>query len=226
MLEYILFLLQTISSIILAAIGIVSTVNTENRLLNKLSEKRKSIVLLSALVLFVSIVILFVLDKNKEALVKKNSDESLMRIRDLNYRVKELNTNLSILVMLVKKEAIYRPPKIMPTNNLTIIKPVDKVGVKWRTVVKGNVSDPSAKVWVIVHPVGLSSYWVQPQTTVDRIGNWKAALYLGRPGNVDLDKEFNIMAIINPMEALTEGKVLTKWPDAKWRSRIITVIRK
>ena len=37
--------------------------------------------------------------------------------------------------------------------NLVIDKPHDKAGVQERPYVEGTVSDPNAKVWVVVHPM-------------------------------------------------------------------------
>ncbi|MEW6571972.1 MAG: hypothetical protein AB1390_12540 [Nitrospirota bacterium] len=128
-------------------------------------------------------------------------------------------------VMQAPSEIVPRAPEKKPTTDLEISEPVSG-GVKWRPLVEGRVTDPKAEVWVIVHPVGLSSYWIQPSVTVRRDGTWRVPVYIGRAGDIDIGKEFEIMAIAEPKERLTEGQVFSEWPKAKWRSDIITVVRR
>lgn len=111
-------------------------------------------------------------------------------------------------------------------SQLRIIEPPDGAKVPERPFVKGTVADPNAEVWVIVHPMDGSDYWVQPRPTVKEDGTWKVKIYIGRPGAVDVDKHFEIMAVANPGEDLNEGDVLNGWPKAQWKSQIVEVIRK
>ncbi len=110
--------------------------------------------------------------------------------------------------------------------NLHITAPPDKVQVPERPFVEGTVADPNAKVWVIVHPMEVSDYWVQPSITVKRDGTWKVKIYIGRPGRIDVGKQFEIMAIANPKVRLKEGSILKEWPESQWKSQVIEVIRK
>jgi hypothetical protein len=50
--------------------------------------------------------------------------------------------------------------------------------------------------------------------------------YVGRPGNVDVGKQFEIMAIANPKRPLKEGELLSFWPDAESRSEPVKVTRR
>lgn len=106
-----------------------------------------------------------------------------------------------------------------------ISSPKNETEVIERPIVKGIVSDPGADVWVIVHPMEVSDYWVQPRVTVRKSGEWKVMIHIGRPGK-DVGKHFEIMAVANPKEKLKEGLVLNYWPKADARSEIVEVIRK
>ena len=110
--------------------------------------------------------------------------------------------------------------------NLRITAPLDKAKVSERPYVEGNVSDANVKVWVIVHPMDVSDYWVQPSVTVKENGSWKVKIYIGRPGAMDVGKQFEIMAVANPKDKLKEGDVLSGWPEAQAKSQVIEVTRK
>src|SRR5437879_7040594 len=71
---------------------------------------------------------------------------------------------------------------------IRITAPVDGSEVPWRPIVEGTVSDPESKVWVIVHPLEVSKYWVQPPVTVREGGTWKVQIYIGEPGGAQIGK--------------------------------------
>ncbi|HEX8651558.1 MAG TPA: hypothetical protein VF708_12020 [Pyrinomonadaceae bacterium] len=72
----------------------------------------------------------------------------------------------------------------------------------------------------------VSDYWVQPPVTMREGGKWKVQIHIGRPGADDVGKHFEIMAVANPKNSLKEGDKLKEWPEAKWKSQVIEVIRK
>jgi hypothetical protein len=110
--------------------------------------------------------------------------------------------------------------------NLRITAPLDKAKVPERPYVEGTVADSNARVWVIVHPMEVSDYWVQPSVTVKETGAWKVKIYIGRPGTIDVGKQFEILAVANPKIRIKEGDVISEWPDAKFKSQVIEVTRK
>ena len=111
-------------------------------------------------------------------------------------------------------------------ENITIKSPSDGARVPERPIVEGLVMDKTAQVWVIVHPMETSDYWVQPKVTVRKEGLWRVQVYIGRPGNIDVGKHFEIMAVANPKQTLREGNVLGTWAEAQWQSEVIEIIRK
>ena len=112
------------------------------------------------------------------------------------------------------------------TKPLRITTPVENDALGELPFVEGTVSDPNAKVWVIVHPMEVSDYWVQPPVTVKDGGKWKVQIHIGRPGAADIGKHFEIMAIANPTADLKSGDKLKAWPSAKWKSQVVEVVRK
>lgn len=108
---------------------------------------------------------------------------------------------------------------------LVLILPRDGAVVPERPLVEGTVSDPNADVWVIIHPMDVSDYWVQPRISVRGDGTWTVQVYVGRPGRLDVGKRFEIMACANPSQPVSEGTIVTWWPDAKWKSEVIRVLR-
>lgn len=115
-------------------------------------------------------------------------------------------------------------PKIRG-RELELTVPNDGAHVPYRPLVEGRVSDPDAQVWVVVHPMEVSDYWIQPPVSVREAGNWKVQVYIGRPGRIDVGKSFEIMAVANADIVVREATVLSFWPEAKWHSQVIEVIR-
>jgi|WetSurMetagenome_2_1015567.scaffolds.fasta_scaffold400781_1 hypothetical protein len=109
---------------------------------------------------------------------------------------------------------------------INITSPANNDTVPQRPYIQGTVSDTSFKVWVIVHPILVAEYWVQPKIMVRENGIWKCSIYIGREGNVDVGKRFEVMAVADPKEELSEGMMLSFWPTSKAKSEIIELVRK
>ncbi len=111
-------------------------------------------------------------------------------------------------------------------ENIAVNSPPDGTSVLERPIVGGSVAGNVAQVWVIVHPMETSDYWVQPKVAVRRGGLWRVQVYIGQPGSIDVGKHFEIMAVANPRRTLREGLVLGTWPEAESQSAVIEVIRR
>jgi hypothetical protein len=108
---------------------------------------------------------------------------------------------------------------------LRINVPAQDERVPERPYVEGTVPDPRTTVWVVVHPMETSNYWVQPAVSVKEDRTWKVKIYVGRPGSVDSGSRFEIRAVANPRGRLSEGQVLDAWPDAQSESQVVGVTR-
>lgn len=108
---------------------------------------------------------------------------------------------------------------------IRITEPKDGASVPWRPYVRGTVNDANSTVWVIVHPMSVSTFYVQPPITVRDDGRWVVKIYVGRSG-LDQGEHFEIVAVSNPKEKLREGLQLKDWPEAQCRSQFIEVTRK
>ena len=87
--------------------------------------------------------------------------------------------------------ALFIAVSLIPTlgkaqAKITIAAPVHGSSVVERPIVEGTVTDPAAAVWIVVHPLEVSEYWVQQRVSVGENGAWKAQINIGRPGRVDL----------------------------------------
>lgn len=112
---------------------------------------------------------------------------------------------------------------------LTIIKPKNDAEVCWRTIVKGNISDPKLQVYVAVHPMATDKFWIQPIPTISSDGKWRSYCYFGEP-NIGIGEPFEIIAIASKNKKLfKEGETLsTPLPDNNQiliRSNPVTVTR-
>ena len=131
------------------------------------------------------------------------------------------NVRVAILVLL-----LCTLPLQAQVASLAITHPADREEVVERPYVEGTVSTPKAAIWVIVHPMEGSEYWVQPRVTVRHDRKWKVKIYIGRPGTGDVGKQFEVRAIANPSVGLAEGQVLDDWPGAEAISNVVEVTRK
>ena len=145
-------------------------------------------------------------------------EHNLKEIRD------RLFTQSASRVMETPKESEV-PPTQEPSEKVKITEPAEGTKINGRQTVKGQVQKGYDDVWVIVHPIDTSSYWVQPSISIRKDGKWSITAYFGRSGNIDVGKSFEIMAVLNPQKKLKEGEYFDKWPDAEFRSDIITVVR-
>ena len=111
---------------------------------------------------------------------------------------------------------------------LKITSPTDNQKVNMRTKVVGTVKDSDAVVWVVIHPLETSDYWVQPKVSKDTNATgeftWKVMAYFG--DETSAGKEFEIKAVGNPEADLAEGDVLSDWPEAEYSSELVDVTRK
>jgi len=114
----------------------------------------------------------------------------------------------------------------MQDIKISITSPQDNAEVDRPARTEGIVSDPDAQVYIIVHPVGVPEYWVQPRASVHEDGTWTTKVYLGRPDIINPDKQYELMAIADPAKPLKVGDMLKKWPGSQWSSQIIRVKRR
>jgi len=106
-----------------------------------------------------------------------------------------------------------------------ITSPANGAKVKALPLVEGRVVEPSAKITLVVHPVETGDYWVQPKVNMLTPTTWQVRIHIGRPGTIDLGKEFEIRAVGNPGSDLKEGDIINSWPEGEWQSPIVNVSR-
>ncbi|MBC8031137.1 MAG: hypothetical protein H7Z16_13565 [Pyrinomonadaceae bacterium] len=115
-------------------------------------------------------------------------------------------------------------PSPDPSRKIVINAPCDHAKVAPRHFVEGVVADANAQVWVVIHPMEVADYWVQPNVTVREGGRWKVLCYFGELGQHS-GKPYEVMAIANPKETLREGQLLPNWPEAQSKSQVVEVVR-
>ncbi len=111
------------------------------------------------------------------------------------------------------------------TLTVTITQPQADATVEQRDTVAGSVSDPKAQVWVVIHPIGTNTFWVQPPVTLNPDGTWSVRTYFGREGMLDSDNQYEVRAFANPREPL-QADERPNWPLAAAQSQDVTVTRK
>jgi hypothetical protein len=209
---------------------------------NKLKKKKInfSSIIISILILFF---IISIEEVNSEQVEEKPiliTDLFRVDINELRFQLLDsFRVDTSVLVLNTfdsspeKLDSVYHnnhpdTSNFRPTatENIQIMSPSRGALVSPKTFVEGKINYITAEeVWVIVHPIGISSFWVQPLISVRQNGNWKVLAYFGRD-NVDSGVHYEIMSVANPDSKLIQGQILNSWPGAQWYSEIIEVIRK
>jgi hypothetical protein len=103
--------------------------------------------------------------------------------------------------------------------------PTNGAVVEYRQEVSGILSDREGSVWLVIHPLATSEFWIQPPITVREDGSWKVIPYFGRSPSLDGGARFELRAFAKPEAALKEGKV-SAWPVAAASSNVVEVVRK
>ncbi|MBV5302607.1 MAG: hypothetical protein JZU70_00145 [Chlorobium sp.] len=129
-----------------------------------------------------------------------------------------------VIILTLIQIACLLPMQRAFGGSLTIDTPSDGQNVTWRTEVKGSVAG-ARNVWVIVHAMERSDYWVQPKATINKKGQWQAGIYIGNETDTANIRDFEIKAISSPTEKIAEGQVLDIWPVGKLNSNVIKVFR-
>lgn len=121
---------------------------------------------------------------------------------------------------------------VTPTK-VSITDPQEMTPVTMQYLVKGTVSDPNSRVYVIVHPLRVSEMWVQQSPIVDGEGNWQSSATFGTE-SLGIGERYQVIAVAtndNSLVAfatgnlLREGQKLTSLPRKSNRSSLITVTR-
>lgn len=231
MLRALFLLCQATSGTLLVLIGLPLSVLHEPD--GKLNRKGRICLLVGCLSLLVGVIIN---DRTADASDKRNKQiienletaerseariyEQLKIIRD------ELFKERSERVMLIPAASPSAYPAIESHGDLVEVKvPQPGASVQWRHLVKGTVAENPRELWVIVHPVETGAFWVQPTVHVAQSLDWSVSAYFGRGSSIDRGKLFDIMAIADPEENLIEAQVLSDWPQARWKSKVVTVVR-
>ena len=110
---------------------------------------------------------------------------------------------------------------------VAVTSPTEKARVPWRPCVTGTVSDPAARVFLIIHDKTGGDFFVEPgPISIKSNGTWSALPYIAenKPGVFE-NFQFEIKAFANPKPALAEGEILAAWPEAEAASELIDVTR-
>ncbi len=132
-----------------------------------------------------------------------------------------LRTITVILMLLILTAAAVSQQPVV-----TIDVPRDRAEVPWRACLSGVTTDENAKLIAVIHPMEISSYFVQPSITHLEHGRFELLLYVGEgsPG-LHAGKRFEIRVFSSPDEPLREGMVLPDWPSAQSASPVVRVVR-
>lgn len=80
-------------------------------------------------------------------------------------------------------------------------------------------------IYLLVKPVLVDEYWVQPALTKDTQGNWHVTPYIGKEPASNIFEKFEMIVLINT-QPLKTGQKLGQLPKAEFQSLPTTVIKK
>lgn len=111
------------------------------------------------------------------------------------------------------------------TLEVKLSTPANGAVVAHRHDVSGTVSDPGVKVYLVIHPMATSGYWVQPDISSNTKGEWTTEAYFGKSESVDSGKRFEVRAFAGVTAKISVGE-RSDWPTATASSELIIVNRK
>ena len=115
------------------------------------------------------------------------------------------------------------------SHPMMIAEPVNNDAVPFLACITGIVRDPDSVVRVLVSAKGAPEWWWQDQVGIDPTsGIWVGRIYIGRPGNLDSDREYKIVVLVDPDKNTTKlstGEWVGSLPPARYVSKPITVVR-
>ena len=119
--------------------------------------------------------------------------------------------------------AEYQPAGV-ETASVVISEPeADGTVMGVRLLVRGSVTEPNAKVMVLVHPLLTATWWVQGTVLTDPDGSWQINVHLGTETE-GRGERFELVAII-PKRRKKEGAVVDEIPEHFARSSRVTIRR-
>jgi|GEM_PF-7007214 len=131
---------------------------------------------------------------------------------------------ISVIILMVAFFSEVHAQDVSKGMTITIINPSDSAQVAHRERITGNVSDPSAEVYVVIMAELVNQYYVQPDVTMDDDGNWSVLAFFGEKSTAP-GTPFLIRAFSNPKSKLKIGRI-DKWPKAEATSEVIYVTRR
>jgi hypothetical protein len=136
------------------------------------------------------------------------------------------------VVLVVVAWSLLANSRITPIT-IAIVDPAEGGNVTLQYLVKGTVSDPNARVHVIVHPLKVSEMWVQQSPIIDGNGNWQASCTFGAE-TLGIGERYEVIALATNENFLVswatgnllgEGDKLISLPRKSNRSNLVTVTR-
>ena len=110
-------------------------------------------------------------------------------------------------------------------QNISIVsyKNGDNILCHVKIMIKTNAPS-SSNIYLLVHPIAVNNWWVQPQFTYDSNGYWHCYAYFGECGK-NIGEKFEMIALVNPTQTLVLGQKPTTIPASQKQSSIVEVIR-
>jgi hypothetical protein len=134
--------------------------------------------------------------------------------------LKKANILMACLVGMAATQAWAASPRV----DIQSPKANQEVGVE--TMVTGKVSDPQARVYVLVRPLKTRYWWVQRMPAPPSSdGTWQTLCYFGTPTEGG-GEPYEIIAIASKKRlSLKEGQKLEDTPEQGVSSDVVTVKR-
>lgn len=120
------------------------------------------------------------------------------------------------------------PPRGCFAKVVSIKEPVGDhdrpANIQDRAMITGTVNPGCARVVVVIHPLAVSNYYVQPIPTIGGTGKWQVLAYFGESGR-HFGEVFEIRAFANPRKKFREGEIFGDWPEAQAASDVVVATK-
>jgi len=82
-----------------------------------------------------------------------------------------------------------------PDLDVEIMSPEEGASVGHRYTIQGKVSDPSALVYVLIHPLSTNLWYVQNRPAVRSDGRWSTIIYFGTIDGEGIGDSYEVVAL-------------------------------
>lgn len=128
--------------------------------------------------------------------------------------------SFSLMLTASKTQAQQTDVSIVKYHDGDTIKCHSRIDIKTATSLSR-----TSHIYLLVHPLAVTDWWVQPRFIYDAPGKWHCTAQIGQSPNQNNGQEFELIVLVNPNPDLLPVKQLQNLPTSPSQSTSITLVK-